>query len=272
MPDRIDEKDEALEGDEIARLWAEYRDSGSADARERLILQYAPLVKFVAGRVGAGLPPSVDVNDLVSYGVLGLIECIERFDPGREIKFETYAVPRIRGSMLDELRALDWVPRSVRSKARQMERAMTKLQSELRRDPTDEELASELDIAVDELQQRFSDTASMSIVALEELLTVGREEGEHVSLLDTLPDLAVEAPGSALETAEAKAALLEAIQGLGERERMVIALYYFDGFTLSRIGDILGVTESRVSQIHSKALLALRTRMAEPVSGRDRGR
>lgn len=266
MPDRAGEVDDVLEGgDEIARLWAEYKDTGSADARERLILQYAPLVKFVAGRVGAGLPPSVDHNDLVSYGVLGLIECIERFDPGRDIKFETYAVPRIRGSMLDELRALDWVPRSVRSKARQMERAMTKLQSELRRDPTDEELASELDIEVDELQQRFSDTASLSIVALEELLTVG-QEGEHVSLLDTLPDLATEPPGTALESAEARAALLEAIQGLGERERMVIALYYFDGFTLSRIGDVLGVTESRVSQIHSKALLALRTRMAEPVA------
>lgn len=266
-----DEPTEATDGgDEIARLWADYKQHGSADSRERLILQYAPLVKFVAGRVGAGLPPSVDVNDLVSYGVLGLIESIERFDPNRDVKFETYAVSRIRGAMLDELRALDWVPRSVRSKARQLERAMSKLQSELRRDPSEEELAAELQIEVEELRERFGATASMSIVALEEMLTVGREEGEHVSLLDTLPDLAVEQPGSALEAEEAKAALLEAIRGLAEREQMVIALYYFEGFTLSRIGDVLGVTESRVSQIHSKALLALRTRLAEPVGGRER--
>lgn len=257
--------------DEIARLWRSFKHDGSADARERLILHYAPLVKFVAGRVGAGLPSSVDLNDLVSYGVLGLIESVERFDLGREVKFETYAIPRIRGAMLDELRALDWVPRSVRSNARQLERAMGKLQSELRRDPTEEELAVELAIEVDDLRDRFGATVGMSIVALEELMTVGREEGEHVSLLDTLPDQAVEQPGAALETGEAKEALLEAIHALAEREQLVIGLYYFEGFTLSRIGDILGVTESRVSQIHSKALLALRTRLAEPVGGRERG-
>lgn len=243
-------------------IWAAFR-KGSTEARERLILNYAPLVKFVAGRVGASLPPSVDHNDLVSYGVLGLIESIERFDAGREVKFETYAIPRIRGAMLDELRALDWVPRSVRAKARELERAMTKLRSDLLRDPTEEELAAELQLDVSELRDRLDSTIAISIVALEDMLTVTNDEGDGVSLLDTLPDLGVEMPGAAIEANETRKALRTAIEGLGERDKKVVVLYYLEGFTLARIGDILGVTESRVSQIHSKAVLALRARMAE---------
>ena len=255
---------------EIARLWRVYKEDGSSDARERLIIHYSPLVKFVAGRVGAGLPASVDQGDLVSYGFLGLIGAVERFDLGREVKFETYAIPRIRGAMLDELRAMDWVPRSVRSKARELERAMGKLQSDLRRDPSDDELAGELGIDVADLRDRLGATAGMSIVALEELLTVGGDEGDSVSLLDTLPDATVEQPGSAMEAEETRRALIDSIGSLGEREHLVIALYYFEGFTLSRIGEILGVTESRVSQIHSKALLALRTRLADVLAGASR--
>jgi RNA polymerase sigma factor for flagellar operon FliA len=247
--------------DEIERLWRSFKADGSPDSRERLILHYSPLVKFVAGRVRSGLPPSVEHADLVSYGVLGLIESIERFDLEREVKFETYAVTRIRGAMLDELRALDWVPRSVRARARELERAMGKLQARLRRDPTEEELAGELDIEVDDLRDRLGSTVAMSIVALEEMLTVGGEEGERVSILDSLPDVEVEQPGAAIEAEETREALLGSIKILGEREQLVIGLYYFEGFTLSRIGDILGVTESRVSQIHSKALLSLRTRL-----------
>jgi RNA polymerase sigma factor for flagellar operon FliA len=264
--------EEPASPDEITRLWLAYKNDGSDDARERLILHYSPLVKFVAGRVGAGLPPSVEQADLVSYGVLGLIEAAERFDLERDVKFETYAIPRIRGAMLDELRALDWVPRSVRAKARELERAMGKLQSDLRRDPSEEELAGELGIDVADLRERLDATASMSIVALEELLTLGGPEGDYVSLLDTLPDPASEAPGSAMEAEETRRALLAAIGSLGEREHMVIALYYFEGFTLSRIGDVLGVTESRVSQIHSKALLGLRTRLADALVGVPRAR
>jgi RNA polymerase sigma factor for flagellar operon FliA len=255
---------------ELERLWLAFKNEGSLDARERLILNYSPLVKFVAGRVGAGLPPSVDHADLVSYGVLGLIESVERFDLSRDVKFETYAIPRIRGAMLDELRVLDWVPRSVRAKARELERAMSKLQSELRRDPTEEELAAEVGCDVDDLRDRLDATESMSIVALEELLTVGSDDGDSISLLDTLPDPSAEQPGSAIEAAETKLALLEAIKAMAEREHMVIALYYFEGFTLSRIGEVLGVTESRVSQIHSKALLGLRTRLAQAVIGHQR--
>jgi len=254
---------------EIARLWRVFKHEGSLDARERLIIHYSPLVKFVAGRVGAGLPPSVEQADLVSYGILGLMDAIEKFDLEREIKFETYAIPRIRGAILDELRALDWVPRSVRSKARQIEQVMTKLQTDLRRDPTEEELAGELDITVDELQDRLGQVATVSVIALEELLTVGGERGDQVSVLDTLADVSIEGPGEGIEAVETRRALLDAIEALREREKMVVALYYFEGLTLAQIGEVLGVTESRVSQIHSKAVLFLRARLSED-SGGDR--
>ena len=249
--------------DELTELWHSFKAKGEPDARERLILNYSPLVKFVAGRVGASLPPSVDHNDLVSYGILGLIEAVERFDLEREVKFETYAIPRIRGAMLDELRALDWVPRSVRAKGRELERAMSKLQASLRRDPTEEELARELGCELFEIRQRLDSTIAMSLVALEDLLTVSSDEGDRVSLLDTLPDQGEEQPGAAIEADETRDALRRAIEGLGDRDRKVVVLYYLEGFTLSRIGEILGVTESRVSQIHSKAVIALRARMAE---------
>lgn len=257
--------------EEIAEFWRAFKTDGSRDARERLILNYSPLVKFVAGRVGSSLPPSVDHGDLVSYGILGLIEAIERFDLERAVKFETYAIPRIRGAMLDELRALDWVPRSVRARGRELERAMTKLQGHLRRDPTEEELAVELNCEVDEVRNRLERAMAMSIVALEDLLTIGGDEGDRVSLLDTLPDLGVEMPGAAIEAGEVRGALREAIEGLGERDRKVVVLYYLEGFTLSRIGEILGVTESRVSQIHSKAVMALRVRMGELLADKSDG-
>jgi RNA polymerase sigma factor for flagellar operon FliA len=247
--------------EQVARLWRTYKSEGSAQARERLILHYSPLVKFVAGRVGAGLPPSVETADLVSYGFLGLIDAIEKFDLDREIKFETYAIPRIRGAILDELRALDWVPRSVRSKARSMQQAVQRLHARLRRDPTDEELAAELEIPLTDLHDRLGEVAAVSVVALEELLTVGGERGEQVSVLDTLADTATEAPGENLEAQETRSALLGAINELREREKQVIVFYYFEGLTLAQIGEILQVTESRVSQIHSKAVMLLRARM-----------
>ncbi|HVL79966.1 MAG TPA: RNA polymerase sigma factor WhiG [Actinomycetota bacterium] len=253
------------DGAYLQEVWRSYKEDGSLDARDRLILHYSPLVKFVAGRVGAGLPSTVETADLVSYGILGLIDALAKFEVDRGIKFETYAIPRIRGAILDELRALDWVPRSVRSKARELQRAMGKLEAELRRTPEDEELARELGIGVDELHDRLDEVATVSVVALEELLTVGGERGERVSLLDTLPDLRTESPGERMEADEAREALLEAIQGLRERERWVIALYYFEGMTLAQIGQTLGVTESRVSQIHSKAVLSLRNRLGGDV-------
>jgi RNA polymerase sigma factor for flagellar operon FliA len=243
-------------------LWWSFKGNASTDSRDRLILHFAPLVKFVAGRVGAGLPASVDQADLVSYGVLGLIDAIEKFDPSRGIKFETYAIPRIRGAIIDELRAMDWVPRSVRTKAREVERAVSRLESKFKRAPTEDELAAEIGIPLRELRGQLTEISQVSMVALEELLTVGGERGEQVSLLDTLEDVRTETPGENIEAEETRQELIGAIESLGEREKLVVTLYYFEGLTLAQIGEILGVTESRVSQLHTKAVLFLRAKLA----------
>src|SRR5438093_6715265 len=168
-------------------LWLEYRRTKDRAIRDRLIVTYSPLVKYVAGRLGSGLPAHVDEGDLVSYGLLGLIGAIERYDPDRDIKFETYAIARIRGSIIDELRALDWVPRSVRSRAREIERAIATLEARLGRAPTDEEISAKVGITIEELEESLTDIARSSIAALDELWSVSGE-GDQVSLLDTLED------------------------------------------------------------------------------------
>jgi RNA polymerase sigma factor FliA len=159
--------------DVVARLWVEYKRRHTPDARERLILHYAPLVKFVAGRVGSGLPPNIEQADLVSYGIFGLIDAIEKFDPSRGFKFETYAIARIKGAIIDELRSIDWVPRSVRAKARAIEQAYSKLENELRRTPDDTELARDLGISDAELAGWFSKISFVGLVALDEILLAG---------------------------------------------------------------------------------------------------
>src|SRR5512134_3921301 len=173
-------------------LWQEYRETRDRALRDRLILTYAPLVKFVAGRVGASLPSHVDEQDLVSYGLLGLIGAIERFDPDREIKFETYAISRIKGAIIDELRSIDWVPRSVRAKARAIERAYSKLENELKRNPDDKEVASELGLSQQELDQTLSQISFTGLVALDELLGgASKNDGSGSSTVgDTLADRA----------------------------------------------------------------------------------
>lgn len=248
-------------GDDTKALWSAYRRTGSNDARDRLILTYAPLVKYVAGRLGAGLPAHVEESDLVSYGLIGLIGAIERFDPAREIKFETFAISRIRGAIIDELRALDWVPRSVRSRAREIERAIGQLEAQLHRAPTDEEIAGKLDISHDDLEESLDEISRSSIVALDELWTVSNT-GDQVSLIDTLEDTGSIDPQRNLTDAELREAIAGAIAGLPEREKIVVTLYYYEELTLREIGDVLGVTESRVSQLHTKAILRLRGHLA----------
>jgi RNA polymerase sigma factor FliA len=215
----------------------------------------------VAGRLGSGLPAHVDEGDLVSYGLLGLIGAIERYDPDRDIKFETYAIARIRGSIIDELRALDWVPRSVRSRAREIERAIAALEAKLGRAPTDEEIADKVGISVDELEESLSDISRSSIAALDELWSVSGE-GDQVSLLDTLEDPDSVRPADALDETELREILGDAISRLPEREKLVITLYYYEELTLREIGEVLGVTESRISQLHTKAILRLKARLA----------
>ena len=248
--------------EELSSLWHEYKDTGAAQARERLILHYAPLVKYVAGRVATGLPASVDQADLVSYGMFGLIDALEKFDTERAIKFETYAIPRIKGAIIDELRAMDWVPRSVRFKAREIEKAYADVEAKLKRAPSDSEVAEHLGISVAELHEVVSQISFVSVIALDELLTVGEDRGEKVSLIDTLADATLD-PTTGLEGQETRGMLAGAINSLSEREKIVVTLYYFEGLTLAEIGEILGVTESRVCQIHTKAVQQLRSSLTD---------
>ncbi|MBM3666336.1 MAG: RNA polymerase sigma factor WhiG [Actinobacteria bacterium] len=246
---------------ELRELWRRYKEEGDDSARERLVVAYSPLVKFVAGRTGARLPSHVEQADLISYGMLGLLESLERFEPERQIRFETFAMQRIRGAIIDELRSLDWVPRSVRSRARAIEEANSKLEHELGRAPTDAELAERLGIDEEDLQESLVQISNSSILALEELWMMSDSSGDRVSLLDTIEDESAPDPQAALDSSEVKDRLQEAIQDLPEREKLVIALYYFENLTLREIGEVLVVTESRISQLHSKAVLRLRSKL-----------
>ncbi len=249
------------ESEAVARLWADYKSGGERTLRDQLIVRYAPLVKYVAGRVAVGLPHTIEQSDLVSYGMFGLIDAIDKFDTERQIKFETYAITRIKGAIIDELRSIDWVPRSVRAKARSVERAYAKLEGTLLRSPTDEEVAAELGISDGELQQIFTQISFVGIVALDEVVSGGSSDrNETTTLGDTLADKAT-GPVLAYEVEEMKQILAGAINRLGDREKVVLSLYYYEGLTLADIGRVLGVTESRVCQIHTKAVLQLRGRM-----------
>lgn len=246
---------------EVDALWAEYKTEPSKTLRERLIVQYSPLVKYVAGRVSAGLPQNIDQADLVSYGVFGLIDAIEKFEPARGFRFETYAISRIKGAIMDELRSIDWVPRSVRAKARTIESAIIKLEAVHHRSPTDSELAEELDLSADQLQRSLSQISFVGMAALDELLTAGSDRGESMTLGDTIADTE-DGPLAIFESAELKERLRDAVARLPERERTVLGLYYYEGMTLAQIGEVLGVTESRICQIHTRAVLQLRGRLS----------
>jgi RNA polymerase sigma factor for flagellar operon FliA len=249
--------------DETQALWLDYRRTGDQEIRDRLILTYAPLVKNVAGRLGSGLPAHVDEGDLVSYGLLGLIGAIERYDPARDVKFETYAMARIKGQIIDELRSMDWVPRSVRARARQIERAIAELEARFGRAPTDEEISKKLGISEDELEESLGEISRSSIAALDELWTVSSSGGgDQVALIDTIEDESAPDPQGTLSVTEQKEALADAIARLPEREKLVVTLYYYEELTLREIGEVLGVTESRVSQLHTKAILRLKAHIA----------
>lgn len=247
----------------IADLWRQFKDTGEPRLRERLILHYSPLVKYVAGRVGVGLPPNIEQADLVSYGIFGLIDAIEKFDLAPAIKFETYAISRIKGAIIDELRSIDCIPRSVRYKAREVEKGYAALEARLHRTPSESEVAGELGISMNELHTIFSQVSFVNVIALDELLNAGGERGDKLSLVDTLEDPKAEDPERVFETEETKHLLARAINLLPEREKVVVTLYYYEGLTLAEIGQVLGVTESRICQMHTKAVLQLRGKVAE---------
>jgi RNA polymerase sigma factor for flagellar operon FliA len=231
---------------ELDELWMEYKTTADAGLRDRLMLHYAPLVKYVAGRIRSGLPESVDQADLVSEGVIGLMDAIEKFEPERGLQFQTYAVPRIRGAIIDGLRAVDWVPRSVREKLRTIERAQVTLESRLGRTATDREIADELQIPLRELHQTYARVSFTSLATVDEL-----------GVIDVLAPTSTDA----LEDDETRAALIHCVRELAERDKIIIALYYFEGLTLAEIGMVLRVSESRVSQLHTRATLVLRAKL-----------
>ena len=257
------EKGETENGDVdagIQALWRQFSCAPEQRLRDRLVLHYAPLVKYVAGRVGTGLPTHVDVGDLVQSGIFGLVDAIEKFDPERGLRFETYAMQRIRGAILDDLRSQDWVPRVVRSRAREAERALERLGARLHRTPTDAELATELGITANDLRDLYGQLRLTSVVALEDLVAAGKDSG---SLVDTLHDDDAVDPVAVLVDQDNRRQLAEAIAQLNERDRVVVSLYYFENLTLAEIGKVLGVTESRVSQLHTRAVLRLRAKLVE---------
>ncbi len=243
-----------LEDADLQMQWTRWLNRRNPAARDHLIVHYSPLVKFVAGRVGAGLPSTVDRGDLVGSGVIGLIDAMERFDPSHGVKFETFAVPRIRGAIYDGLRKLDWVPRSIRSRARLVQSAISELEHEAGRAPTDDELAAHLQISPVELTRWLSAIASATVGPLDRAIEAGAEPA-------ALDGPGSGSPSAAVEDVELGQIMRAEITKLPDREKLVLSLYYDEGLTLAEIGQVLEVTESRVSQIHTKSVLHLRSRL-----------
>lgn len=238
------------------RLWESYSKAGSQELREKLILEYAPLVKIIAGRLSMYLGYNVEYEDLVSYGIFGLIDAIDKFDYGKGIKFETYASLRIRGSILDQIRKMDWIPRSLRQKQKLFEAAVSKLELKLGRNPTDEEIAAELDISIDELCSLEGQSISLGIMSLDEFVEQGTELKETA-----VENSRFDNPEQVAEQGELKRILAETLDTLTDKEKKVILLYYYEELTLKEISRIMEVSESRVSQLHTRGLQKLRQRL-----------
>jgi len=241
-------------------LWLEYKKNRNPGIREFFIKQYAPLVKYVAGKVAVGMPSNVEFDDLVGFGVFGLLDAIDKFDPDKNVKFKTYAVTRIRGSIFDELRSIDWVPRSVRQKTREIEDAIVRLESKLGRTASDAEIAGSLGVTEEEFQHTLFKISGTSVMSLNDVWYAG-DDSERISIGDSIESPASLNPDVIVEREEIKRVIVEAINELPEKEKMVLVLYYYEDLTLKEIGQVLNVTESRVSQLHTKANLRLRAKL-----------
>lgn len=227
--------------------------------KEKLILEYAPLIKFIAQKIAVRLPSNIEFDDLVSSGVIGLMDAIDKYDPTRDNKFKTYAEFRIRGAILDELRAQDWVPRSVREKAKQLERAHVRLEQQLGRVPTEDEITSELNISKEEYFELLNQVKSVSILSLDEAGSFN--SSDRKSILSLLESCKIPSPLTQLNLKAVKEVVTKAIEALPEKQRLVLSLYYYEDLNLKEIGDVLDVTESRVSQLHTQAILWLRRKL-----------
>ncbi len=237
------------------KLWSEYVRDRSPQLREKLIIEYAPLVKLVAGKLGMYLGYNVEFDDLVGYGVFGLIDAIDKFDYGKGVKFETYASLRIRGAVLDQIRRMDWIPRTVRQKQKMLEAAYKKVEERTGRPATDEEIAEELQISDDELCNLYNETKVSNILSLDEYMEQGEVRVEPRADKDYMQ------PEKMMEKEELKRLLLEVIMTLTDKEKQVITMYYYEDLTLKEISRVLEVSESRISQLHSKALAKMKQRL-----------
>jgi RNA polymerase sigma factor FliA len=250
-----------LAGLDVQAAWVRFKEQGDAEAREALVMKYAYLVNITAGRVVGNPPPNLDREDLVSAGVIGLIKAVDQFDPSRNVKFETYAIALIRGAILEMLREEDWVPRSIRDRTKMLERAFLKLETQLGRPATEQEMADELGIGLDDYYRLLSDTARTSLLSMDEVLLGGEGTETGMTLGETVADKTVNAY-QLVEKGERTRILAEAIDKLPPRERMVISLYYRDTLTFREIGRVLGISESRAYQLHTQAIVRMRSYLA----------
>ena len=250
----------------IDTVWKEYKETQSKVAKDKLLLEYANLVKYIAQRIAVNLPSSVERDDLISAGILGLVKAVETFEPERGFKFETYAGHKIRGAILDELRAMDWVPRSVRQKARELQRVFAKLENELGRMPYDDEVCKSLNITIKEYEDILTEVTPTTIISLEEAMPDREADSKEIRIIDTIEDPGSNNPLRELGFTEVKNILKDAIANLPEKEKLVIALYHYEELTLKEIGVVLNISESRVSQIHSKVILKLRSKLLQKIN------
>ena len=241
-------------------LWLEFKKTQSPELRNAFIRQYMPLVKYVAGKVHTGMPGSVEFDDLVGFGQFGLLDAINKYDPEKNVKFKTYAVTRIRGAIFDELRSIDWLPRSVRQKSKEIEDTIGRLEAKLGRTASDAEVAGAMGISEEEFQQTILKVSGTSILSLNDVWYSG-DESDHVSIGDCIESPSSLNPDVIVEREEIRRVIIEAINELPEKEKMVLVLYYYEDLTFKEIGQVLNVSESRISQLHTKANLRLRSKL-----------
>lgn len=251
-----------LSEEEELKLWRQYKSTKAPDLREKLILKYAPLVKYVAGKVAIGMPKKIEYDDLVGYGVFGLLDAIDKYEPERNTKFKTYAITRIKGSIFDELRSIDWVPRTVRQKAKELEKTIMELDEKLGRTPLDEEIAEKLGITEKELQKLYLTLSSTTVASVQDTYSNGEDsDDEKNSVIGTIEANPNYNPELISEKVEIKTMISQIIGELSDKEKQVLILYYYEDLTLKEIGEVLEVTESRVSQLHTKAIFKLKAKL-----------